>query len=128
MAMKGFVDLVSLKSSMPRASISKGGKVSINEAAVIAYKLIKFKYAKLLYNERLNILGLAFSEKAPNENGLVIQPRERSGIWVAGKSALSSIGVIPQATSVYPLERYEDSDCEFMIRLNEGRARKKKKI
>ena len=127
MAMKGYTELHSIKSSIPRGCISKGGKVAINEAGVIAFKLSRFKYARLLYNEQHNRLGIAFSEKPPSEDGLIIQTRERAGIWVAGKAALASVGLIPSITTFYPLRPYEESDFEFVIDLNKGRERKKKK-
>ena len=128
MEMEGFEVLESLKSSSPRASISKRGKVSINEAAVIKYQLGKFDYAKLLYNEKKNVLGVVFLKESPSENGLVLHKRAKSGLWIAGKASLASKAILPDETNLYSFKPYKkESKREFVIDLNTAKERKSKK-
>lgn len=101
----------------PQVSIWSRGQISFNQGAVRRYKIDKYKYAVLFFDQDTNRIGIKLTND-DTEDGVQKIGIRKSGVMLAAKSFLEYYDVDFSETRKYTLQK-SDEEAFLLIDLKE---------
>ncbi len=107
-----------------KASISTFGMLSFSSGARQRFNIdeTKYKFGALFFDPDTRIIGVKLLETDDGQGVVNLRYRDK-GLDLAIKSFLEYYNILPQQTSLYEIEKDEQTDM-LLVKLNTAKARK----
>lgn len=101
-----------------KASISKIGRIALNEYAVENYGLRNAKFVALYFDRDTNRAGLEFLTDKTENGVLMVQQRKNAGLYLIATAFLKKFDVMPTETFFCGIEQDKERKNFIILDLN----------